>query len=300
MTLPNFLIIGAAKSGTTALYAYLRQHPEIFMSTPKELRYFSYYGPFPKELSGEHIHPGVKTLNEYEKYFEGVRGEKIIGEASPMYLYRPGTAEKIKNLIPDVKMLAILRNPIDRAYSSYMHAIRDWKEPLKSFKLALEKEQDRIDQGWDILWHYKNAGLYAEQLARYYEVFDRDKIKVVLHDDLVSSSETLIEDIFKFLEVDKNFKPDTRSRPNVSGLPKNTHFHSFMEKLFMQDNPIKNVSRVLFPKSIRSGFMEKIRRMNLEKRPMPKEIREELVSFYQPDIMNLSKLIQRDVSTWLE
>lgn len=197
-------------------------------------------------------------------------------------------------------MLAILRNPIDRAYSSYMHAIRDWKEPLKSFKLALEKEQDRIDQGWDILWHYKNAGLYAEQLARYYEVFDRDKIKVVLHDDLVSSSETLIEDIFKFLEVDKNFKPDTRSRPNVSGLPKNTHFHSFMEKLFMQDNPIKNVSRVLFPKSIRSGFMEKIRRMNLEKRPMPKEIREELVSFYQPDIMNLSKLIQRDLSTWLE
>lgn len=300
MTLPNFLIIGAAKSGTTALYTYIKQHPEVFMSTPKELRFFSYSGPYPENLSKEYIHPGVTTIEEYEQYFQNVTTEKAIGEASPMYLYRPGTAEKIKSIIPNIKMLAILRNPIDRAYSAYMHAIRDWKEPISSFKLALEKEQERIDAGWDILWHYKNAGLYYEQLVRFYSIFDTNQIKVYLYDDLISDIDSLLIDIFNFLTVDQSFKPDTRFHPNVSGFPKNTSFHDFMNRLFIKDNPIKRISRLIFPKKIRRGVMEKMRERNLEKRAMPREIREELKGIFQADIMNLEKLIQRDLSIWLK
>ncbi len=300
MTLPNFLIIGAAKSGTTAIYAYIKQHPEIFMSTPKELRYFSYSGPYLENLSEDHIHRGVTTLEEYQGHFSDVKSQKIIGEASPMYLYWPGTADRIKETLPGVRMLAILRNPVDRAYSSYMHAIRDWREPAGSFKAALKLEQERIDAGWGILWHYKNAGFYFKQLTRYHEIFDPDKVKVVLYDDLVSNPLALIEDIFTFLEIDQAFKPDIRSRPNVSGFPKNPRFHEFMNRLFQKDNPIKRISRKLFPETLRRNVMEKMRGPNLEKRVMPQDIRAELMNTYYDDIKSLEKLIHRDLTKWLK
>jgi hypothetical protein len=299
MTLPNFLIIGAAKSGTTAIYAYIKQHPDIFMATPKELRYFSYSGPDPENLSEEYIHKGVTTLEAYQQHFSEVASQKIIGEASPMYLYWPGTAERIKETIPDVKMLAILRNPVDRAYSSYMHAIRDWREPAGSFNAALEKEQERIDAGWGILWHYRNAGFYYQQLSRYYDIFEPDQIKVALYDDLLSNPFALIKDIFAFLEVDQAFSPDISSHPNISGFPKNKRFHEFMNQLFQKDNPIKTISRKLFPESLRRKVMEKMREPNLEKLVMPIDTRLELIESFHDDIRNLEKLIQRDLSLWL-
>jgi len=299
MTLPNFLLIGAAKSGTTALYAYIKQHPEVFMSTPKELRYFSYTGPYPEDLDEDYIHRGVTTLEEYTSHFEDVKNEKAIGEASPMYVYTPGTAERIRTVIPDVKLLAILRNPVDRAFSAYMHAIRDWKEPAASFKEALEKEQERISAGWGILWHYTQAGFYHEQLNRYYQVFDPHQIKVVLYEDLVKDSNGLLRDIFSFLGVDPTFIPDTTARPNVSGFPKNPKFHQFMYRLFMQDNVIKRVSRVIFPKAFRQNVMVNMRLTNLEKRSIPEDIYDRLKNLFRQDINNLEKLIGRDLSNWV-
>lgn len=299
MTLPNFLIIGAAKSGTTALYAYIKQHPEIFMSTPKELRFFSYPGSYPEGLDDKYIHKGVTTLDEYIAHFNGVKGEKAIGEASPMYIYTPGTAERIKAIIPDVKLLAILRNPTDRAYSAYMHAIREWNEPSESFREALEKEPERIAAGWGLLWHYTRAGFYFEQLDRYYKLFPRDQIKVVLYDDLVKDSQGLMRDIFTFLGVDPTFIPDTNARPNVSGFPKSPAFHKFMYQLFMENNPIKRISRILFPKKLRQDVMVNMRLMNLEKKKMPKDIRIELDNLFREDIQKLEKLINRDLSFWV-
>ena len=251
MALPNFLIIGAAKSGTTALYAFLKQHPEIFLSTPKELRFFSYTGPYPEDLPEKYIHRGVTTREDYEHHFENTGPAKIIGEASPMYLYTPGTAERIKGLIPQVKMLAILRNPIDRAFSAYTHALRDWTETETSFKNALEKEPERIEAGWGILWHYTQAGFYAQQLSRYYDIFSRNQVKVVLYDDLVADALGLCQEVFNFLGIDPDFKPDTSQRPNVSGFPRNSIFHQFMRRLFLEDNPIKRISQRLFPQTFR-------------------------------------------------
>ena len=134
MTLPNFLIIGAAKSGTTALYRYLYDHPEIYMSERKELHYFSY--PETSKLTkGPHTYKrlSVSTLAEYMTFFDGARDEIAIGEASPSYLYLPGTAERIYQLLPNVKIIAILRNPVERAFSAYMHARRDKWEPIPDF-----------------------------------------------------------------------------------------------------------------------------------------------------------------------
>lgn len=269
------------------------------MSTPKELRYFSYTGPYPEDLDEKYIHRGETTLEDYKAHFQDVKDEKVIGEASPMYLYTPGTAERIREVIPDVKLLAILRNPVDRAFSAYVHAIRDWNEPAPSFRAALEKEQERIDAGWGILWHYTNAGFYYEQLNRYYQVFDRHQIKVVLYDDLLKDARALMRTIFEYLEIDPSFTPDTTARPNVSGFPKNPGFHQFMYRLFMQDNPIKRISHVIFPKAFRQKVMVNMRQINLEKRSMPEDIRGELGDLFHEDIRKLEKLIGRDLSNWV-
>jgi len=300
MTLPNFLLIGAAKSGTTALHDFIKQHPSIYMSPRKELRFFSNISSPPPGLSEDFIHPGVDTLEEYERYFDGVTNQKIIGESSPMYLYVPGSAERIKaTLTKDVKLLAILRNPVDRAFSAYTHALREWKEPCGSFREALEKEEERIAAGWGMLWHYTQAGFYYEQLLRYVNLFRREQIKVVLHDDLVSDSSTLLEGIFTFLEVDPTFIPDTSGRPNVSGFPKNQKYHTFLKRLFIEDNPIKRVGRRFMPTSVSKQIMSKMRFINLEKRPMPKDIRAELRELFTNDIKSLESLIDRDLSAWL-
>jgi hypothetical protein len=300
MTLPNFLIIGAAKSGTSALYTYVKQHPEIFMSTPKELRYFSYTGPHSPDIDRSYLHEGVTILNEYESYFNGVVDERIIGEASPMYLYIDGTAERIKEIIPNVKMLAIIRNPVDRAFSAYTHALRDWKEQASSFQEALELEQERIDAGWGMLWHYTKAGFYHEQLNRYFRVFDSRQMKVVLYDDLISNVSALLKEIFLFLGVDPKFVADTSSRPNVSGFPINQKYHKFLHQLFMENNPIRGISRVVVPKSVRQKAMIRLRSLNLEKRVMPEDIRKDLVKLFYNDIKKLEGLIHRDLSLWVE
>ena len=297
--LPNFLIIGAAKSGTTAIYTYIKQHPDIFMSPKKELRYFSNINPQPKAVPKQYIHESVSTLEEYKHYFDTVAHEKIIGESSPTYLYTPGTAENIKSHIPNVKLLAILRNPVDRAYSAYTHALREWKEPAKSFEEGLALETQRINAGWGMLWHYVNAGHYHKQLLRYYQCFKASQIKVVLHDDLVKSPEKLLEDLFIFLDVDPNFHPDISSRPNVSGFPKNKWFDNFLRTLFLEDNFLKRISQGLFNTTFRKKITTKIRKANLEKRAMPLELRKQLAAIFSEDIHDLEKLINRDLSHWL-
>ena len=299
MTLPNFLIIGAAKSGTTAIYTYIKQHPQIFMSDQKELRYFSYSDEPSNETPADFIHPSVTTLEEYEHHFDAVSDENVIGESSPTYLYTPGTAERIKTVLPNVKLLAILRNPIDRAYSAYTHALREWKEPAGSFDFALQQEQARIAAGWGMLWHYKKAGLYSQQLMSYFNVFDKEKIKVVLYDDLVLDTNNLLREIFRFLNVDEHFQPDTSSRPNVSGFPKNKFAHNIMRAVFIENNPIKTIGQKTIPHKLRTSFVKSLRNYNLEKRAMSQEVREILVDYYQNDIILLEKLLKRDFSHWI-
>ena len=299
MTLPNFLIIGAAKSGTTALYTFLKQHPDIYMSPRKELRYFSNFPAEKSDAPPGFVHKDVDTLSEYESYFDGVTDERIFGESSPMYLYTPGTAERIQETLPNVKLLAILRNPVDRAYSAYTHALREWKEPAGSFQEALALEPERIRAGWGMLWHYTRAGLYHEQLSRYFKIFDPQQICVALYDDLISDPSALLRHIFNFLGVYPDFEPDISSRPNVSGFPKNERLHNFMKRLFLEDNLIKRISQAIVPEKIRRRAMIKLRGANLEKRELPPDIRSQLKDQFRADIEQLQGLIGRDLSHWL-
>ncbi len=185
MTLPNFLIIGAAKSGTTSLYVYLMQHPEIYMSPVKETHFFSFDSESKMTKGpGDPIHKAITDFNEYQALFDGVTDEKAIGEASTSYLYRPEAPGRIHKILPDAKLIAILRNPADRAFSAYMHVVRDERETAKDFAEALSYEENRKAAGWEPIWHFTSVGHYYEHLKRYYDLFHPDQIKVYLHEDL--------------------------------------------------------------------------------------------------------------------
>jgi hypothetical protein len=149
-----------------------------------------------------------------------VRDETVIGEASPLYLYSPHAACLIKQHVPDAKMLVILRNPVDRAYSAFVHLVRDGRETTRDFGEALAQEDARIAEGWEHIWHYKRMGLYYEQLKRYFDLFGRDRIKVSLYYDFKTRPVELMRGILGFLEVDDTFVPhDIATRYNTATLP---------------------------------------------------------------------------------
>ncbi len=294
ITLPNFLIIGAAKAGTTALHEYLQQHPQIYMTPTKETNFFAFEG---EEINFQGTGDealkefSITDLDTYRAQFTGISTELAIGEACPSYLYYPQAAGKIKTYIPDVRLIVILRNPVDRAYANFLHTVRDDREPHTDFALALQDEARRIANNWEWFWHYVQVGFYGNQLKHYYEIFAPSQIKVYLYEDLKENAIALLQDIFRWLEVDDTFVPDMALRPNKSGMPKNQLLHQILTK----PNPLKTLLKPLFPAQIR----QKIQHQNLNTPQISQEIRQQLLDLYRADILQCQDLINRDLSAWL-
>ncbi|MBA2713837.1 MAG: sulfotransferase [Rubrobacteraceae bacterium] len=300
MTMPNFLIIGAGKSGTTSLYHYLRQHPEVYMSPMKEPKFFCFEGESPNFRGpGDDVEINrkcVTTVDAYSALFGGVADEKAVGEASSMYLYLPKSPGRIRHHLPDARLIAVLRNPVERAYSSYLHCVRDRGEPLGDFAEALREEEDRINKGWGPLWHYKTAGFYFAQLRRYFDTFERRRIRIYLYEDLKYDAAGVLEDIFGFLGVDDSYAPDISLRHNVSGVPRSRILHALLNK----PNPIKTAFKPLVPAGPRKVLNHKITGRNLVRPQLSPDVRRELTEAYAGDILRVQDLIQRDLSKWLE
>ena len=295
--MPNFIIIGAAKAGTTSLYSYLEQHPQIYMCPEKEPRFFA--------LEGEKLNFGgptqginegsVTSLEAYCQLFEGVTNQTAIGEASTLYLSSPKAPQRIKHYLPSVKFIAVLRDPAERAFSSYLHLVRDGYETL-SFAQGLKAEANRIQEKWQPLWYYQQRGFYYEQLKRYFDLFEPEQIKIYLYEDLAADSTAVVQDIAHFLGVDANFTPKL-NKENVSGVPKSR----WLQHLFTQDNRLKSSLKPLFPQKLRRGIAENVKKQNLGAKPsLSSEARQELIAVYREDILKLQELIDRDLSTWLQ
>jgi hypothetical protein len=300
MPLPNFLIIGAAKSGTTSLYHYLGQHPQIYTNV-KEPSFFAFAGQKvrfngPGDEYG-FVRRMVTDFDAYQALFAGVTNEKAYGEASVVYLYHPATAACIHQTIPQVKLIAILRHPVERAFSSYLHLRRDGREPLTNFMDALRAEESRIQANWEHQWHYANLGFYARQLRRYYDLFPARQIAIYLYDDFKAWPETLLPQIFRFLGVDEGVTLDTSLKYNASGKTKWPGLHSFL----IRPNRAKDVVRPLLPRFLRRRLGMQIKQWNIEtvKPQMPAEAHDYLSRLYEPEILELQSLIGRDLSHWL-
>jgi len=306
--LPTFLLIGAAKSGTTSLYQYLKQHPDIYMPAKKEPSFFTVdEGEVVEEggPNGRRIGKSrVNKLADYQALFQDATTEKARGEASPFYLYVPKSPDRIKQCIPDADIFVVLRNPIERAYSAFLNQVRDGVEVHADFAAALKDEPRRIEENWGPIYHYRRMGFYYEQLARYYATFNPKKIHVYLYDDLQRNALALTQDIYRILEVDPTFAPDTLQRHNIAGVPKNRLLHRFY--LFLKGSsrsPVKEVGKRVLPMALRSTFkirvMKNLQEKNLAKPPLLPEVREDLLEGYRKDILKLQDLISCDLSSWL-
>ena len=303
MTLPNFLIIGAAKSGTTALYRYLRQHPQIFFSPVKEPKFFAYDGAPPDYRGpiGDDQRPReiVTELSDYEALFAGATDQTAIGEASTLYLYHPRAPERIRQHLPGAKLIAVLRHPADRAWSDFLsHTVigGDGREPLTDFAEALRAEPERIRQNWWPLCHYQARGFYHSQLRRYYDRFPRDQIRVYLYEDFQADPAGLCRTIFRFLGVDDSVRLEVSLRHNMSGLPR----HRGLHKLLTQPHPLKRLLKPLVPDGLRERLVTRLRNRNLVRPPLSPDVRRQLLHEYRPDILRLQELIGRDLSHWLD
>ena len=307
MAMPNCFIIGAQKAGTTSLYHYLTQHPQVYMSPVKEPCFFNYAIDSEGNIigggfgdSGYHKGPRFTNVDEYHALFRRAGNERVVGEASPPYIYVPGTAERIARYAPEARVIAILRNPAERAYSAFLHAVRIGREPLTDFAQALLQEEGRVRENWHYTFHYRSRGFYFAQLKPYFEVFERERIGVWLYEDLRKDPTEVARSIFRFLEVDEAFVPDTSAKHNPAGVPKGSLARTTIKAMdtaastFLET--FTSAARI-YP--LLSKTRQRIQgRIVSKPPPLDPEIRAELIEGYKKDILKLQGLIERDLSAW--
>ena len=298
--LPNFLIVGAAKSGTSSLHNYLNQHPEVFMPSynkqgmkVKEPRFLI------KELVQHKLHNGVWEWEEYKSLFNDVKNESSIGESTVLYLYYYEHAiDNIKKYLGEnVKVIIMLRNPTDRAFSAYTHVARSVREQL-SFEEALEIEHERLelDPTLTPMVMYKDMGLYYNMVKAYLDNFEN--VHIIMYEDFKTDTAKVVEKTLEFLELNSKLSIDTGSKHNVGG---NIWKIPFLKHFFMKDNIVKKLFRMVVSFSLRKKVMIFIESILKQKsKPINKKIRDNLVIFFKEDISKLEQLLQINLKHWKE
>jgi hypothetical protein len=204
MALPDFLIAGVPKAGTTALHAALVRHPELFLPTVKEPKFFLSDGP-PPTTGG----PGdVQTYQEhiwrrgdYEALFDPAPAGALRGEATPFYLYDLEAHNRIRALVPDAKVILLLRDPVDRAHSNWTHLWNAGLEPEGDFLAACRAEEQRKAAGWADFWHYTGQGLYGRQVQHLFKIFPRDQVLLLRYRELKDAPGATLDRVCEFLGV---------------------------------------------------------------------------------------------------
>ncbi len=303
--LPDFVVIGAGKSGTTSLNEYLKEHPQIFMSTRKEPNFFAYEmakeEDFDLESSKEFYRDSVLKLDDYLELFKGSKESQLLGEVSNTYLNSEMACERIKHYIPNTKLIAILRHPADRLFSRYSHYVREGLLPEDG---GLDKVFDKTTSWWlrpDMI----TEGLYYGQLKRYYDNFPQENIRVYLYENFINDTAGVVEDIFKFLAIDPSIKVATDIVYNKSGTVKN----KAVDNLVGQNSPLITTLKKVAPGLHRwmkdnvliNRWLYNLRNKNLQKADFSPSLRKEIVDkIYAEDIKKLGNLIGQDLSHWLK
>jgi hypothetical protein len=301
MKTPNFLVIGAQKCGTTALYDALRRHREIFMSSIKEPFYFVLNGAPPPYTapSAEYQARLRYTAESYAALFQAAGGARAVGEASALYLssYQPErTAANIYAFNPQMRLIALIRHPADRAWSAFQYyRIREF-EPLKRFPAALAAEATRRN-GCDLpdLRYFAN-GCYYANLKPYFDRFPQQQIRIYLYEEWNQRPQTVLRDIFAFLGVEENALIEPQ-RMNVTP----GYRHLWLRRVLDKPNAARQLLETILQGQLRSRVYRRLRAYN--RRPPPtldRGLRRALIDRYRSDIEQLQALINRDLSHWLK
>jgi len=242
MPLPDFLIAGVPKAGTTALHAALAQHPELYLPAVKEPKFFLSDGP-PPAVGG----PGdVQTYQEhvwrradYERLFDPAPPGARLGEATPFYLYDLDAHDRIRSLVPQARLILLLRDPVDRAHSNWTHLWNAGLEPEADFLTACYAEPERRAAGWADFWHYVSLGLYGRQVQRLFKQFPREQVLLLRYRDLKDDPAATLDRVCAFLGV---------STGVLAAIPKEN-----VNRHVVEDNNLNRVLRALLRAGGRFG-----------------------------------------------
>lgn len=296
MTKPNLFIVGAAKSGTTAMNDFLNQHPDIFMAK-KELHFFG---------SDLDIDQPKLTEQQYLDFFKEGQGKKIIGESSVWYLFSQKAAEEIKAFSPEAKIIILLRNPVEMMQALHRQNIYDGNEDIADFEEAVSavaerKNGRRLPKNPEHLscLLYTEVVKYYQQVKRFYDVFGKENVHVIIYDDFKKNNLEAYRSVLNFLRVDA-FEPvfDIVNSNKEVG---NIAVHQLIKH---PPNKLREIVRVAIPyKPLRHFLMESISKWNVkkvERQPINEQFKKKLQQEVSEDVIQLSKLLQRDLTFWLK
>jgi hypothetical protein len=294
-TRPNFLIIGAAKSGTSSLAKYLAGHPEIYIVPPQNR--YSEPSYFAKEMPS-----GAQDWQEYLALFEPGKHSRIRGEKSVAYLYDPGCAKFIRDALgQEVKLVAVLRNPVDMAYSNWGHQVRIGVEP-ETFEAALHKEDERLhDQQCrkSLKAYYGNMvyvdrARYAVQLERYLKYFEAENLQIYLFEEFFVPGLPFYKHLLHYMGVSQDHHPDEKVR-NPSGGVRSAWLRNAISDRHAWKEPLK----MIIPEELRHRAAKLASRLNRTQRPLPPlnpATRKKLEAVFKPEVRRLEALMGRDLS----
>ncbi len=294
---PNLFLVGAPKSGSTALWSYLGEHPDIFMAG-KEYHFFG------SDLAYHGTRPRI-TLEDYLSRFAGATVERYRGDASIGYLSSHRAAREIHDLSPEARIVAILRNPVDMIYSLHSEELFQGDEDIPDFEAALAAEDDRrhgrrVPPACEALWplFYRDVGRYANQVERYFDVFGSDRVHVVIFDDFATDIETSYLRILEFLDIDTSFRPEFP----VVNANKVARSNTMVRMLRRPPPSVSRLARIVLPdQGLRRKLGRRIQDLNVDRQartPMSPELRRSLQAEFADDVAQLGKLLDRDLSHW--
>jgi hypothetical protein len=295
--LPDFLIIGAPRCGTTALHRFLDQHPRLVMSDPKEPHHLcfagdalGFAGPGDERLRREWLSDEA----DYRALFAGIDPHRRAGEASTTYLWCRGAPARAGELLgPGVRMIALLRDPAERAWSTFHYLRREGFEPCEDLRDALAREEERARAGWAPMWRYVELGRYAEQLERWLAVFPREQLLVLRQDDLEAEPERVLREVFAFLGVEGH-RPEVDVRVNPSGTIRSPLVH----RALTGDHALKRLAKRYAPWRVRN-LAARIGAANVQRAGgMDAELRAEVVARVADDVRALEALLGWDLAAW--
>ncbi len=292
---PQFLVIGAARSGTTALYQYLAEHPGLFLTEPKEPHYLALAGTTPA-FTG----PGDRqTINRlavtdreaYLRLYDGARPDQLRGEASVSTLYYPDAVTRAREMAPDARLVCMLRDPVDRAYSSWLY-LRSRGYDAGSFEECLAAEEERTRAGWSHMWQLARLSRYAEQLEPFAAAFG-DRLLVVVQEDFAADPAGELRRVLTFLGVDPDVPIDASRRVNAAGLPRSRAVTSALNTL-RRSPVLRRVVTAAVPQRQR----ERIRSANLDRTTVDPATRAALAAALRDDVRELEDLLGRRLGAW--
>ncbi|BBO19070.1 ABC-type transporter Mla [Candidatus Brocadia pituitae] len=293
---PEFFIVGAPKCGTTAMQEYLRQHPDIFMPDMKEIHHFA------DDLL-KHDDPFLNR-DRYLSLFAGAHEHQLIGEASVYHLFSQNAARNINSFCPNAKIIIMLRNPVDMLYSRHAQLVYNGAEDILDFEASLAAEEKRrngelIPKNIRIekkLLH-REVVKFTEQVTRYFDIFGRDHVHVIIYDDLRKDTAKVYRETLRFLDVDVSFQPDFKViNPN-----KRVRTRTLQHVLKTPPSLVHTIGKLLIPQSCRNLLLNGLKKLNTQyvpRQPMSPDLRRRLQEEFTPEIKNLSELMGRDLTHW--